>query len=84
MPFHVSEIFDTVDDTYWLCNELIRDIIHEHCPLKQRLVRHNQVPYMNSKLRKAINVRNMLHRKFIKCRCTQCWNKYKKAKKLCV
>ncbi len=32
------------------------------------MVKHNQVPYMNSRLRKAINVRNMLRRKFVRNR----------------
>ena len=33
---------------------------------------------MNGELRKAINVRNILHRKFLKTRSSQDWNKYKK------
>ena len=36
--------------------------------MKQRVVKHNQVPYMNSQLRKAINVHNMLRRKFDRSR----------------
>ncbi len=43
----VAEIFDNVDDSYWVCNELIKLIIDKHAPLKEN---------MNSGLRKAINI----------------------------
>ena len=77
-PFHVSEIFDNVDDSLWFCSKLLTNIIDENAPVKTRKIRNKQVPYMNGELRKAINVRNMLRRKFLKTRSSQDWNKYKK------
>ena len=47
IPFHrASEIFESVEDSYWFCTKLLRDM-DEHAPLKQRIVKHNQVSYMN-------------------------------------
>ena len=82
LPFHVSEVFDCIDDSYWYVESLIKDIIDEHAPLKTRIIRHKQVPYMNSELRRAINVRNMLHRKFNKCKSTNHWNAFKKQRNI--
>ena len=59
-PFHVSEIFDSVNDSYWFCSKLITNVIDEHAPVKSRKIKGKHVPYMNDELRKAINVRNML------------------------
>ena len=77
VPFHVSEIFDNTDDSYWFCHKLLVNIINEHAPPKTRQVKYKQVPYMNSGLRKSINVRNMLRRKFEKCKTHENWIRYK-------
>ena len=74
-PFHVSEIFDDVNDSYWFCEHLLKDVIDKHVPLKCRKVRHNGVPYMNNELRKAINVKNILRCE--KYKSKQNWEKYK-------
>lgn len=76
-PFHVSEVFDDVDDCYWFCEKLITDLINIHAPLKSRKVKSNDVPYMNDELRKATNVKNMFKRKFDKCKSTENWNRYR-------
>ena len=76
-PFHVAEIFGNVDDAYWFSSRLLKDIIDVHAPLKQKLIKHKQVPYMNSQLRKAMNVRNAFRRKFEKCNSHQNWQKYR-------
>ena len=76
-PFAVAEIFDDVNDAYHFTQSLMNEIINEHAPLKQKRIKHKQVPYMNSELRKAINVKNMLKRKYDKNQCTVNWNKYR-------
>ena len=50
-PFHVGDIFDSVDHSYWFCQTLLRDVIDFHAPIKKRIVKGNQVTYMNSDLR---------------------------------
>ena len=52
VPFHVSEIFDDIDDVHWAHNHLLMSVIKHHAPLKTRFVKGKQLPYMNSDLRK--------------------------------
>ena len=66
IPFNIIEIFDDVDDTYWIWNELIMQIVNEHAPIKIKTIKGKRVPYMNGELRRSINVRNMMKRKYEK------------------
>lgn len=76
-PFHVADIFDDVNDSLWFCQNLIEEIIDHHAPRKKKIVKHKQVPYMNSTLRRAINVRNMLRRKYNSYKSNERWKIYK-------
>ena len=58
-PFHVSEIFDDINDAYFFQEKLFKDVIDSHAPVKTKTITKHQVPYMNSELRKSINQRNM-------------------------
>ena len=49
-PFHVGEVFDDVDDSYWFASKLLETVIDVHAPMKKRIIKHRQVPYMNSKV----------------------------------
>ena len=53
-PYQIMEVFDDVDDKYYVFESLYIDILNEHEPLKQFQVRGNQVPFMNEQCRKAI------------------------------
>jgi hypothetical protein len=55
----------------------IQETLNKHAPIKVKYIKSNQVPYMHGKLRKAINVKNMLFRKHIKCPNENTWNEYK-------
>jgi len=76
-PLYVADIFDDVDDKLWCQQTLIKDILDVHAPLKTKIVKHKPVPYMNDKLRKAINVKGMLRRKYVKYKTRSLWLKYK-------
>ena len=62
-PFHVAEIFDTVDDSYWFYIKMLSVVINEHAPIKSRKTGNKQLPYTNNELRKCINVKHMLRRR---------------------
>ena len=81
-PFHVSQTFEDVDDQLWFHNTLLLDIIDKNAPQKQRIVKCNQLPYMNDNLRKAINVKASLRRKFNKNRSQVNWEKFRKQRNL--
>ena len=65
-PFHVAEIFDEVVDMAWYTSTLITDVVDFHAPVKSKFVKYKPVPYMNSRLRKALYTRNMARNKFKK------------------
>ena len=67
IPFHVYDIFDDIDDVYWMHDKLLMSVLDKHAPIKTKTV-NTQVPYMNSALRKAINQRNMWRSKYFRNR----------------
>ena len=81
-PFHVSQVFEDVDDQLWFHNKLLLNIIDKNAPTKQRLIKCNQLPYMNDRLRKAINVKAMLRRKYQSFKSQQTWLEFKKQRNL--
>ena len=76
-PFGVAEMFDDIDDKVWFFEKLFHDVIELHAPTKIKKVKINQVPFMHGELRRAINVKAMLKRKFYRSRCSYTWTKYK-------
>ncbi len=62
-PFHVMEIFEDIDDSTWFYDMMHRDIPDSHAPLKSRMIRPNQSPFMNSALRKAAHRKAQLQNK---------------------
>ena len=66
MPLSVGEIFDAIDDASWFTSSLLIDFIHEHIPVKSKILKPATVPYMNSQLRKVIYRRNLAQNKFCK------------------
>jgi hypothetical protein len=53
-------------------------VMNEHAPIKSKLVRNAQVPYMNGELRRAINYKNMLRRKYERNNNKVYWERYRK------
>lgn len=43
VPFHIIDIFDDVDDMLYAFEQLCTEILIEHAPLKQTVIRGNQV-----------------------------------------
>ena len=81
-PLHVCNIFDDVDDCVWFQNKVVIDILDEHAPIKKKHIKTKQAPFMNGELRKAINVKAMLHRKYLKYIGNKQWEAFKKQRNL--
>ena len=47
-PWHVGEVFDSVEDRVGFVSTLLTEIVNDHMPFKQMRVRDQDVPYMNS------------------------------------
>ena len=76
-PFHIIDIFDDLDDMLYAFEELYTEILNEHAPLKQAVIRRNQVPYMTEEWRKEIRYRNKLWKKFTRNRTSTNYDLYK-------
>ena len=81
-PFHVSTIFDDVDDQIWIHGALLNHLVNDHAPIKTKKITNTQLPYMNGELRKAINVKAMLKRKYYKFQTNAAWSNYKRQRNL--
>ena len=77
-PFHVSDIFDDVDDMAWFTSAIISDLIESHAPMRSKIIKHQSVPYMNGTLRKAIYTRNMARNDFKKYGGKYFWEQNRK------
>lgn len=37
VPFHVAQMFEDVDDIYWVHELLLKQVIDEHAPIKEKV-----------------------------------------------
>ena len=81
-PFHVADIFEDPNDSYWFFNQLFSDIVDLHAPVKTARKRPNHAPFMNSELRKARNIKAMLRRRYNKFPNNSNWECYRKQRNL--
>ena len=58
-------------------------ILNKHAPLKKKVLRSNQAPYMTKALRKAIMRRSELESKYFKNKTNENKARFKKQKKIC-
>ena len=78
IPFHAPHIFDDIDDVYWAHDKMFREVVDEHIPIKQKNKRKHSAPFMNSDLRKAIDHKKALRRKFLKYKTNENWQNFTK------
>ena len=57
---------DDPDDRAWCFTKVLSDVMEKNAPVKSKVIKKPQIPYMNSKLRKAMHKRNMLRNKYKK------------------
>jgi hypothetical protein len=76
-PFHITNIFEDPEDSYWAFNKLLNQVLVEHAPIKQKTVRSRYTPFMNKSLRKAIMNKHRLWRKYKKYPSSKTWNSYR-------
>ena len=81
VTFQVSETFD-IHDSFDFTNKLLTDVVNEHAPLKTGRRRYNHAPFMHGELRKAVNVKGMLKRRYDKNRNSANWENYRRQRNL--
>ena len=77
IPFHAFECLEDPDDVAWAYEIALLDVIDTHAPIKQRTLKKESAPFMNSKLRKVIHRRNQLKNRFWKHKTKSNWEAYR-------
>ena len=71
------------DTAYSTFAEKFCNAINKHAPLKNKMIRGNQAPFMNKELAKAIMTRSRLKNIFIKDKNKQNWQAFPKQRNNC-
>ena len=64
VPFNIIDLFEELDDKVYAFEQLFLSVLNENAPIKQTMIRGNQVPYVTEQWRRAIRHRNKLWKKF--------------------
>ena len=83
VPFHIIDLFDELDDKLYAFEQLFLSVLNEHAPIRQTMIRGNQVPYMTEQWRRAIRYRNKLWKKFTRDRTDVNYDAYKSQRNTC-
>ncbi|XP_069140974.1 uncharacterized protein [Argopecten irradians] len=78
VPFHVAYVFDDTEDVYWAHDKLLREVVDEHIPIKERKPRLNRPPFLNSNLRRAAFKKTMLRNRYNRMKTPANWEAYRK------
>ena len=69
---------------YSLFENIFLQVLNAHAPVKKKIQRFNNNPFMTKQLRKAIMHRSRLKNVFNKNRTPKTWDSYKKQRNFCV
>ena len=69
---------------YSLFENIFLQVLNAHAPVKKKIQRFNNNPFMTKQLRKAIMLRSRLKNVFNKNRAPKTWDSYKKQRNFCV
>ena len=82
VPFQVTHTFDDVDDIYWAHELLLREVIEEHAPTKEKTPKPNPPPYMNSHYRKIIYKTRQARNSYNKNQTPENWKEITKPRNM--
>ena len=62
----IKATFYQTNEHFSVFSTIVRDLVDKHAPLKQKVIRGNNVPFMNSELRTAIMNRLRIKNRYVK------------------
>lgn len=65
-PWHIGEVFYSLDGRYAYWDTLLKSIVNEHLPIRDIKARDNDVPYMTKEWKNAIKVKRRFSKKYSK------------------
>ncbi len=81
-PYDLINMDDDIDVIYKKWYTITMNVVNNHAPMKQRTITGYKSPFMNGNLRRAINVKKMLKRKYYLKRTIGRWDKFKTQRNL--
>ena len=78
-----GEMYKYSNDMYSTVSDVFRSVLDRHAPLKRKIIRRNQGPFMTKQQSKAIINRSKLRNRYIKWPSRENFLDYKKAKNTC-
>ena len=86
VPWHISSIFDDVNDVLWCWETLYKNTLSIHLKSRKVKIRQQSQPWMNTEIRKQLNIRykmlNNIQAKSIP-KTSMEWKQYKKQRNKC-
>ena len=80
----LNELLKSENDiNYFLFENIFLQVVNAHAPVKKKIQRFNNNPFMTKQLRKAIMHRSRLEYVFNKNCLPKTWNNYKKQRNFC-
>ena len=76
-PWHLTGLFDHIDDSVDTWQYLYNEILQHHLPLRNVKIRATSLPWINTSIRKEMNKRYKLLKKAIKSGDSETWRLYK-------
>ena len=74
---------DVVDANYETFHNVHLNVLNKHAPIKTKVIRGNQAPYITKAYRKAVMRRSELKIKYLKNSTLENFKKFRKQKKFC-
>lgn len=66
VPWHIADIFETIDEKYEWWNTQLNSILEEHAPVKRMKVRSRDIPYMTTNWKKATRAKRRYSKPYSK------------------
>ena len=76
-PWHLTGLFDDIDDIVDTWQYLYNEILHHHLPLRNVKIRAKSLPWINTSIRKEMNKRYKLLKKAKSSGDPETWRRYK-------
>ena len=76
-PWHLTQLFDDIDDSVDTWQYLYNEIIHHHLPLRDVKIRAKSLPWINTSIRKEMNKRYNFLKKAKSSGDPETWKLYK-------
>ena len=83
VPFEEALSLENSELAYEKFKMLYSEVVEKHAPIKHKVLRGNQAPFITRDLSKQIMIRSRLRNKFNKHKTTENWKAYKSQRNKC-